>query len=93
MAATQKTTGASRFKGPVRVTMRGGGSKGHDPLTVGAGADVALGIELPTGQTANAFQVEKPDSTVIAGIDCNGGVFTGGNAGSKQFTTDRKSVV
>lgn len=72
MAATQETTGATRFRGPTVITLRGAGSLGHDPLTVGAGADVALRLQIPSAQTANAFIIEKPDGTVIAAIDSAG---------------------
>lgn len=67
-AATQRTTGATRIKGPMVVTMRGAGSAGHDPLTVGAGIDPALSLQVPTSQTANALQIEQPDGTVVGGM-------------------------
>jgi hypothetical protein len=72
MAATQRTTGSTRFRGPTVITLRGAGSLGHDAQTVGAGADVGLAVQIPSGQTANAFQIEKPDGTVIYAIGPNG---------------------
>jgi len=63
----------SRFRGPVVVTLRGAGSTGNDPLTVGAGSDVGLDIQIPVAQTANAFQITKPDGTVIYALGPNGG--------------------
>lgn len=78
-SATQRTTGASRIKGPTIITLRGAGSKGKDytlggVAPVGAGLDVGLSVQIPSGQTANAFQIEKPDGTVIYQVDCNGNV-------------------
>jgi|SRR5947209_14234888 len=72
--ARQRTTGATRIIGPALVTLRGAASKGHEAQTVGAGADVGLSIQIPTGQTANAFTIEKPDGTVIYSVDANGNV-------------------
>lgn len=77
-SATQRTTGGTRFRGPMVVTTRGAGSVGHDQMTKGAGLDVGLSVQIPTGQTANAFQVEKPDGTVIFAIDASGN--TAGNS-------------
>lgn len=68
----QETTGATRFKNGVIITMRGAGSLGHDPYTIGAGGDVALRIQIPVGQVANALQVEQPDGTVIWSIGPSG---------------------
>lgn len=76
-SATQRTTGVTRFKGPTVITLRGAGSKGNDPLTKGDGLDVGLSVQIPTGQSANAFQIEKPDGTVIYSIDKNGNVARG----------------
>lgn len=73
-SATQRTTGATRLKGPTVITMRGAGSVGHDPLTKGAGLDVGLSVQIPTAQTANAFQIEKPDGTVIFQVDASGNI-------------------
>jgi hypothetical protein len=75
---TQRTTGATRFKGPTIITLRGAGSLGHDPRTVGAGIDPGLSVQIPAVQTANAFQVEKPDGTVIAQIDASGNIALSG---------------
>jgi len=50
------------------VTLRGAGSQGHDPLTVGAGADPALSLQIPVSQTANAFQIEQPEGTIVGGL-------------------------
>jgi len=61
----------TRFRGPTVVTLRGAGSQGHES-TVGAGSDVGLDIQIPTNQTANAFQITKPDGTVIYAIGPNG---------------------
>jgi hypothetical protein len=64
---TQRTTGSTRFKGPAVITLRGAGSKGKDytlggVAPVGAGLDVGLSIQVPTGQVANMLQFEEPDS-------------------------------
>lgn len=75
--ATQRTTGVTRLKGPTVITARGAGSAGHDQLTKGAGLDVGLSVQIPSAQTANALQVEKPDGTVIAGFDAAGGLIVG----------------
>src|SRR6516164_10231072 len=58
------TTKKTSF-GPVVITCRGAGAKGHDPQTVGAGKDVGLDVQIPVNQTANAIQVTQPDGTVI----------------------------
>jgi hypothetical protein len=58
------TTKKTSF-GPVVITCRGAGSKGHDPQTIGAGKDVGLDVQIPVTQTANAIQVSQPDGTVI----------------------------
>lgn len=74
MAQRGDPTQRTRFLGHgVDVTLRGAGSSGNDPLKVGDGTDVGLKIQIPTGQTANAFQIEKPGGTVIYSIDANGG--------------------
>jgi hypothetical protein len=81
--ATQRTTGATRFRGPMVVTMRGAGSKGHDyklggVAAVGVGIDPGLSVQIPVGQTANAIQLEQPDGTVIAAFDAAGGLVQSG---------------
>lgn len=76
-SATQRTTGVTRLKGPTVVTMRGAGSVGHDALTKGAGIDVGLSVQIPSAQTANAFQIEKPDGTVVSAFDASGGLING----------------
>jgi hypothetical protein len=73
MAQRGDPTKPTRFKGPTVVTLRGAGSLGNDPLTIGAGSDIGLDIQVPIGQTANCFQISKPDGTVIYSIDANGG--------------------
>ena len=72
MAQTGDSTKPTRFRGPTVVTLRGAGSLGHEAQTVGAGADVGLDIQIPVSQTANAFQITKPDGTVIYAIGPNG---------------------
>jgi len=90
---TQKTS-----FGPTVITLRGGGAKGHDQLTVGAGTQVGLDIQIPTTQSVPAFQITQPDGTVIYAIggsptvQAAGAVpITGGNyvitAGSAQALT------
>jgi len=64
---TQKTS-----FGPTVITLRGGGAKGHDPLTVGAGTQVGLDIQTPVSQTANVFQITQPDGTVIFALGPDG---------------------
>lgn len=81
-AATQRTTGNTRIRGPLLVTLPGGGSKGHDAQTVGVGLNVGLSVQVPTGQTANTIQVEKPDGTVVAAFDSNGNIATLGGLSS-----------
>jgi hypothetical protein len=97
--ATQRTTGSTRVRGPMIVTLRGAGSKGHDyklggVAAVGTGLDVGLSVQIPTAQTANSFQVEQPDGTVIAAIGASGGLQlgaehhahrAGGSARGRQF--------
>lgn len=73
MAQRGSTSKPIRFKGPLVVTLRGAGASGNDPLTKGAGADVGLDIQVPTAQTANTFQITKPDGTVVFGIGPGGG--------------------
>ena len=91
------TTKKTSF-GPVVITLRGAGSKGHDPQTVGSGKDVGLDVQVPTTQTANAIQVSQPDGTVIWSVAATPAVIaagavpvTGGNyiitAGSAQALT------
>src|ERR1017187_3577160 len=80
---TQRTTAPSRVRGPLIVTLRGAGSKGHDykfggVAPVGTGIDPGLSIQIPAGQTANAFQIEQPDGTVIAAFDAASGLIQGG---------------
>lgn len=65
------TTKKTSF-GPVVITCRGAGSQGHDPHTVGAGKDVGLDIQIPLNQSANSFQISKPDGTVVFSIDSSG---------------------
>jgi hypothetical protein len=65
----QKTT---RFRGPTEVSLRGAGSSGNEPQKIGAGADVGFRIAIPTTQTANAFQIEKPEGTIVFFIDATG---------------------
>jgi hypothetical protein len=65
----QKTT---RFNGPTQVTLRGAGSSGNDPHKIGAGSDVGFRIALPSNQTANSFQIEKPEGTIVFSIDASG---------------------
>jgi hypothetical protein len=81
MGQTQETTGATRFRGPTVITLRGAGSLGHDPLTVGAGDDIALRLQVPTNQSANILTVEQPDGTVIFAINAAGAIVNGGLAG------------
>ena len=72
MAQRGSSSKPTRFKGPTVVTLRGAGSSGNDPLVKGDGGDVGLDIQIPTAQTANAFQITKPDGTVIYAIGPNG---------------------
>jgi threonine dehydrogenase-like Zn-dependent dehydrogenase len=65
----QKTT---RFNGPAEVTLRGAGSSGNDPHKIGAGSDVGFRIAIPANQTANSFQIEKPEGTIVFFIDATG---------------------
>ena len=76
--ATQRTTGVTRFKGPTVITMRGAGSAGHDAQTTGAGIDIGLSVQVPTTQSVAAFQVEKPDGTVVYSIDGTGATISSG---------------
>jgi hypothetical protein len=62
----------TRFRGPTQITLRGGGSAGNDPELKGAGSDVGLDIQVPVSQTANCFQITKPDGTVIYAISAGG---------------------
>ena len=71
----------TRFLGGVDVTLRGAGSSGNDPLKVGDGTDVGLKIQIPTAQTANAFQIEQPAGTVIFAIGPNGAPSPAGGLG------------
>ena len=84
-AATKPT----RFKGPLVVTLRGAGSGGKDFTfgsagPVGAGSDIGLRVQVPTGQTADSLIVEKPDGTTIFRIDQNGALYPGGVSASFQ---------
>lgn len=58
--------------GPVAIVLRGGGSLGHDPRTIGSGKDVGLDIQVPVTQTANVFQISQPDGTVVYAIPASG---------------------
>lgn len=58
--------------GPLAIVLRGGGSKGHDPRTIGSGGDVGLDIQVPVTQTANVFQISQPDGTVVYAIPAGG---------------------
>ncbi len=73
MAQRGDPTKPTRFKGPTVITLRGAGSSGNDPWKIGSGGDVGLDIQIPTTQTANAFQITRPDGTVIYAIGPNGG--------------------
>jgi hypothetical protein len=91
-AQAQTTTGRTRIKNGLSVTLYGAGGKGHEGTLggvgpVGAGLEPGLVIGIPSGQTANALQIEQPEGTVAAGFDGKSGLFTGGNVGSKHFTT------
>jgi hypothetical protein len=55
--------------GPVAIVLRGAGSQGHDPRTIGSGKDVGLDIQVPVSQTANAFQISQPDGTVVYALN------------------------
>jgi hypothetical protein len=60
----------TRFRGPTVITLRGAGSQGNDykfggTVSPGAGADVGLDIQVPAAQSANCFQITKPDGTVV----------------------------
>lgn len=72
MAQRGSTSKPTRFKGPTVVTLRGAGASGNDPLVKGAGADIGMDIQVPIAQTANCFQITKPDGTVIYAIGPNG---------------------
>jgi hypothetical protein len=72
MAQRGSTSKPTRFKGPTVVTLRGAGASGNDPLLKGAGGDIGLDIQIPVAQTANAFQITKPDGTVIYASGPNG---------------------
>jgi hypothetical protein len=61
----------TRFTGLI-VAVPGGGSKGHSPIKT-PGTQVGVDIQIPTNQVANAFQISKPDGTVIFAIGPNGG--------------------
>ena len=73
MAQRGSQQGTTRFKGPTEVTLRGAGSSGNDPLKIGAGNDIGFRIAIPASQVANAFQIEKPEGTIIYAIDASGG--------------------
>jgi hypothetical protein len=62
----------TRFKGPTAITIRGAGSSGNDPQTKGLFTDPAFTVQIPLTQTGNAFQIEKPEGTIIYAIGPNG---------------------
>jgi hypothetical protein len=62
----------TRIIAPAVVSIRGGGAGGHEGQTKGDFSQTAFHIELPSAQTGDSFQVEKPDGTVIYKVDCNG---------------------
>ena len=68
MAQRGSTSKPTRFKGPTVITLRGAGSSGNDNKLVGAGGDVGFDVQVPVSQTANCFQISKPDGTVIYAI-------------------------
>jgi hypothetical protein len=72
MAINVQTTKYTRFRGPTEVTLRGAGSSGHATNTVGAGTDIGLRVQVPALQSVDAFEIEKPEGTVIFAIDQNG---------------------
>lgn len=87
-AATQRTTGNTRVRGPMIVTLRGASSKGNENkyggvTAKGVGLDVGLSVQVPSGQSANSFQVEQPDGTVISALDSSCNLSLSGNTGSK----------
>lgn len=61
------------------VELPGGGSKGHSPIK-STGAQVGVDIQCPTNQVANAFQITKPDGTVIFAVSAAGGPVATQNA-------------
>lgn len=65
MAQRGSTSKPTRFKGPTVVTLRGAGASGNDPLVKGAGSDIGLDVQVPIAQTANCFQITKPDGTIL----------------------------
>lgn len=84
MPVTGNQQKPTRFKGPAIITLRGAGSQGGEMkfggvASPGAGADIGLRIQVPSAQAANILTFEKPDSTVLGGIDSAGNVF--GSAG------------
>lgn len=72
MAQRGDPTKPTRFKGPTVITLRGADSSGNDPLKIGDGSDIGLDIQVPTGQTANCFQITEPAGTVIYSIGPGG---------------------
>lgn len=94
MAKTQAqtTTGRTRIRNGLSVTLYGAGAKGHEGTLggvgpVGSGLEPGLIVAIPTTQTANPLQIEQPEGTIVAGFDKSLGLFTGGNPSSKHFTT------
>jgi hypothetical protein len=93
MAKTQAqtTTGRTRIKNGLSVTLYGAGAKGHEG-TLGGVAPVGAGLEpgvvtaVPAGQVASPLQVEQPEGTPVAGIDSTFGLMTGGNLASRHYT-------
>lgn len=108
---TQRTTGSTRLRGPLVVTNRGAGSKGHDykwggVAPVGGGLDVALSLQVPSGQVAPMLQFEQPDSgnatgsaptapgaaTVLGGIDAGMGLCLTPMTAAGVFPTSRRVI-
>jgi len=92
MAKTQAqtTTGRTRIKNGLSVTLYAAASKGKEGTlggvaSVGAGLEPGLIIAVPTNQTANALQIEQPEGTIIAGFDPNGGLITSGATKVAQY--------
>lgn len=69
-------TKTTRFRGPAMISLRG--ASVHSPQTIGDGGDIGLRIGLPTGQTVNAIQIEKPEGTVLWAVDQNGNQYSNG---------------
>jgi hypothetical protein len=77
------------IKGPFRIQLRGHAGQ----QTVGDGAEIAETVQVPAGQTANVWQLEKPDGTIIAYIDCNGNGNFAGVSASSQVCDDSVLVI